>query len=124
MERIEGLATVSVGRGCGFAALGIGTFVLGLLHEPVLAFRAGGLLFLLVCFTLLLRAWHAQRRPYRSTELWVMLEPMERPQAAFAQQVISTALREAYLRFALHAAWLSFGMFSCSLLFGLSGGQR
>ena len=38
-----------------------------------------------------------------------MLEPMERPQAAFAQQVISTALREAYLRFALHAAWLSLG---------------
>ena len=53
-----------------------------------------------------------------------MLEPMERPQAAFAQQVISTALREAYLRFALHAAWLSLAMFSCSLLFGLSGAQR
>jgi hypothetical protein len=124
MQRIEGLATVSVGRGCGFAALGIATFVLGLLHEPDLAFRAGGLLFLLVCFTLLLRAWYARRRPYRSTELWIMLEPMERPQAAFAQQIISTALREAYLRFALHAAWLSLAMFSSSLLFGLSGAQR
>lgn len=124
MERIEGLATVSVGRGCGFAALGIATFVIGLAHEPDLAFRAGGLLFLLVCFTLLLRAWHARRRPYRSTELWVMLQPMERPQAAIAQQVISMALREAYLRFALHAAWLSVGMFSCSLLFGWTGVGR
>lgn len=124
MERIEGLAAISVGRGCGFAALGIGTFVLGLLHEPDLAFRAGGLLFLLVCFALLLRAWHARRRPYRSTELWIMLKPMERPQAAVAQQIISTALREAYLRFALHAAWLSFGMLSFSLVFGLTGGPH
>ena len=84
MQRIEDLATMSVGRGCGFAALGIATFVLGLAHEPGLAFRTGGLLFLLVCFTLLLRAWHARQRPYRSTELWLMLDPTERPQAAVA----------------------------------------
>jgi hypothetical protein len=104
IQRIEHLAHVSVARGCGFAAIAIFTFVVGLSGEMALALKAGGILSLLTAMVLVLKAALANRRPYKRTELWIMLDPSERPQPAVAQQIIGTVLREAYLYFALHAA--------------------
>lgn len=104
LDRIERLAHISVGRACGFAGIAIATVFVGMLGDLAIAMKSAGILGLLTCLVLLLKAWGALRRPYNHTELWVMLKPSERPQAAIAQQVIGTVLRETYLVYALHAA--------------------
>ena len=105
LDQIERQARLSVARGCGFAALAILTFFVGLSSEPGLAFKSAGVLALLTAAVLLIKARIAPRRPYKRTELWVMLKPDERPQEAIAQQVIGTVLRETYLFFALQASY-------------------
>lgn len=115
LERIEELAHLSVARGCGFAALAIVVFFVGLSSDPPVACKLSGILALLTCLVLLLKAQLAPRRPYKHTELWVMLMPQERPQAAIAQQIIGTVLREAYLVFALHAGLAAAGLLAVSL---------
>jgi hypothetical protein len=101
---IELLAETCVARGCGFAALAIVTFMVGLSWDLGLACQVGGLLTLLVCAVLIAKAWRALFRPVRKTELWQMLDRGDRLRPQVAQRVIGVALRHCYLRFALHAA--------------------
>ena len=121
LDRIEYLARLSVARACGFAALAILTFFVGLAAELTLALKTAGTLALITCLILLLKAQFARQRPYKHTELWVMLKPDERPAAAIAQQLIGTVLRETYLRFALHAAIMAAALFALALLYALLG---
>lgn len=107
LERIEYLAHLSVARACGFAALGILTFFIGMSADLVAAFKSSGYLSMMACAVLLLKAGFARRQSYRNTEVWTMLKPEERPSAGIAQQVISRVLCEAYLRFARQAAILT-----------------
>jgi hypothetical protein len=119
LQRIERLAQISVARGCGFAALGIVTFMVGLSGDMVSSLKAGGLLSLFVCLALLFKAWLFGQRSYKSTEVWLMLTPQERPAAAIAQPMIADALRDTCLRFALHAARVSTGLLAAAVLYAL-----
>lgn len=118
MHKIEELAHASVARGCGFAMLAIATFMIGLSAEFALALRAGGYSCLLMCLILMVMGWRAESVPYKRTELWLMLEPSERPQPASAQSIISTARREAFLEFALRSAWLAAALLVMAVLWG------
>ena len=104
MEKLEALAEFSVARGSGFALLAIFTTMIGLSPEPPLMLKSGAILCLMACMTLVLKAMTATSRSHRSTELWVLLKPDERPSEAIAQRVIGQVLRHAYLRFALYFA--------------------
>ena len=117
LQVIEHKALTSVGRACGFAAIGILTFVVGLSGEMVMAFKGGAFLALIACCVLLLKAWGADATPHKRTELWLMLQPSERPHPAIAQQIIATVLRETYLRFALHAAVFAVLMLASAILY-------
>jgi hypothetical protein len=121
LQKLEALAELSVARGCGFAALAIFTFMIGTVSDPALAFKSGGLMTLLACAVLLLKARNACTRPYKSTELWIMLAKDERPDAAIAQQVIGNVLRDVYLRFAQQAAVLAILMLSAAQILLLLG---
>ncbi len=121
IQKLEALAELSVARGCGFASLGIFTFMIGYVTEPATAFKVGGLLTLLACAVLLLKARGAGTRHYKSTELWVMLAKDERPDAAIAQQIIGSILREVYLRFAQQAAVLAVLLLATAALIRLAG---
>ncbi len=105
-QSIERLAVLSIARACGFAGLGIFTMMIGLSWQPSLAIQAGGIMLLLTCAVLLLKALNARTRPYKLTEVWILLPERERPAAVVAQHVIGEALRAVYLRFALHAGML------------------
>ncbi len=118
-ERIEDLAHLSVARGCGFAGLGVVTFMVGLADNMELSLRSGGLFTMILCLVLLLKAWKAHSKPYKSTELWLLIPKADRPSAAIAQDMISRCLREAYYYFALHSAVLAAGMLAVSVLIGL-----
>jgi hypothetical protein len=119
-DRIEGLAEISVARGCGFAGLAIGTFMVGLSWDMALASKVGGLLVLFVCVVLTVKAHRAVHRPVRNTELWMMLGS-DRPSPAVAQHLVGEALRGCYLRFALHAASLGIVLLVLSLGLQLVG---
>jgi hypothetical protein len=103
----------SVARGVGFGALAIALVVAGLSGYPQLALRSGAVLALLMWAILRLKALHAPRRPYKRTEVWLMLDPRPAWPAETAQRLIGEALRrtlERYARFALAAAvglWLA-----------------
>ena len=104
LEIVEKLAEFSVARACGFAMLAILVTIVGLVDEPAIALKTGAVLSLLTSMILLLKAALAESKPHRSTELWLLLKPNERPHEAVAQRVIALALREAFLRFALYFA--------------------
>lgn len=119
LQRIERVAQVSVARACGFGALAILTFMVGLSGDLAVSLKAGGILSLVMCFVLLLKAWYATARNYKQTEIWLMLAPQERPHSAIAQQVISTVLRETFLYFAMHAAFASILFLGGAMVYGL-----
>jgi len=121
MDHIETFARLSVIRGAGFGLLAIVCFMVGLAGMPALSFKAGGVLCLLACFILLLKAEFADRRSYKRTELWLMLDRDQRPPAAIAQQVIGSTLRACYREFALHYARGSAAMLAFSLVLPAHG---
>ncbi len=118
MSKVEQLAFTCIARGCGFAMLGIATSMIGLAGDLAISLRAGGFSCLLMSFVLMLMAWRAPVTPYKRTELWLLLEPTDRPSAAIAQTIISSARRDACLDFALKSALLAAGLLSLATLWG------
>jgi hypothetical protein len=116
MDAVERAAYRSVGRACAFGALAIFCFVVGLSFDPDLAARAGGLLTMIMTAILIMRATSAPTRPYKRTETWLMLEDSERPSAHIAQQVIGSALREAYFWYARSTALVTASLLVVALL--------
>lgn len=103
MEAIENAAVISVGRATGFAALAIVCIVMALSYEPVVAARAGCFLCLIVAAILFHYAMRAPSRPYRQTELWIILAKEDRPPKTIAQKLIGSALSRTYRKFAEYA---------------------
>jgi heme A synthase len=116
LSHIHYLARISVARACGFAMIGLATVVIGLSNRLEIAFAVGGCMCLIACLILALKAIYADQRSYNRTEVWLMLDPADRPRAEFAQQVISIARRDAFLNFAHYAAWLGAGQLTASLV--------
>ena len=116
MDAIRNAAFVSVGRACGFAGLAIFCLMFGLSFDFVLAARTGGGLCLTVTLILAVCALRARSRPYKRTELWVILPKEERPPASFAQRIIGEALRETYLRFARQSIVVAIALLALSVL--------
>jgi hypothetical protein len=99
IDRIRYCAELSVKRGCGFAALGIGTVMVGLSGTPLVAFKAGALLATLLAVALAVKASVASRVSYRRTELWILLDRRHGLPEQAAQRVLSDILQDAYLRY-------------------------
>jgi hypothetical protein len=104
MEHIRKIAWVSVARGCGFGALAIFTLMIGFVTTPALALDFGGIGFLLMAVILMIKAFRSDRLPHNHTEIWLMLEPEQRPPPDVASVVIMRTRREVILRFAYMSA--------------------
>ena len=115
MEAIENAAFISIGRACGFASLAILCIMLALSFEPFMAVRVGGALGTTLAFILAIFAAHAPTRPYKHTEVWLILPKEKRPPAPIAQCVVGQALRDAYLWFAERIAFMSIFLLAMSL---------
>jgi len=103
-SRVRELALLSISRGCGFAGLAIICFMVGLAGYPRIALESGAILMMAVAAVLIVKADLSVSRPYKHTELWILLPPAERPRAEFAQQIIGRTLHDIYRRFALSFA--------------------
>jgi hypothetical protein len=120
MQKVEELALISIGRGVGFAALGIGTLMLGLSADLLNCLKAGGILTLMTSLVLLMKGFRAPQKDYKRTEVWIMLSPAERPSATVAQGMIGEVLKRTYLTFAFHAALISGGLLVLATLLSLA----
>ena len=121
MEHMRRIAYETVLRACGFASLAIFCVMIGMSFMPRLAFQAGGILTTVMSFILIMKAFEARTKDYRRTEMWLYLEPNERPPAAYAQWASATVLRETYLTFALWTSAVAIVMWVLALGFGLAG---
>ena len=115
------IAYETVLRACGFGSLAIFCIMVGMSFMPRLAFQAGGFLTMLMALILMFKAYEARTKNYRHTEMWLYLEPNERPPEAYAQWASATVLRETYLTFALWTSAIAVAMWVVALLFGLAG---
>ncbi|WP_296576497.1 hypothetical protein [Phreatobacter sp.] len=114
-------AHISTARGCGFVALGIVTLMIGFVYQPSLSLRMGGTCFLIAALILVLKARRAPRRPFRDTEVWLLLDEQHRPNRAFAQTAIAHARAEAFYHFAHVAALLAVVLLGGAVVMGLFG---
>jgi hypothetical protein len=120
MGHMRRIAFETVLRACGFGSLAIFCIMIGLSFHPRLAFQAGGTLTLLMTLILILKAFEAQTKDYRRTEMWLYLSEEQRPPKAYAQWASSTVLRETYFLFARWTALVSIAMWILALLFSLA----
>ncbi len=100
LQRLRALAEISTARACGFAGLATFCLMVGLSGSPPAALKGGGYCVLLVVAVLLMLAQQAPQRPYKRTEIWLMLGEAERPPEAYAQALFARVRRETFLRFA------------------------
>ena len=119
MHQIEHAAKLSVGRAVGFGALAIATAVLGLIFDPPMAFKTGGALTLLMAAVLWLKFEHASSQPYRSTEVWLILDRRLGLPDEHAQRIVSAALRSVYSRYARASVAVAVGLWLLGLAFQL-----
>lgn len=104
MDQIRHLAIVSVARACAFALLAILSVMVGLSFDPLLAAKSGAILFSGMVAVLLAKAWRAPHKPYRRTEVWLMLDGRPGGSDRRAQQMIPAILRDVFMQFATIAA--------------------
>jgi len=121
VEQMRRIAYETVLRACGFASLAIFCIMVGMSFMPRHAFQAGGFLTTLMAGVLILKAFEARTKDYRSTEMWLYLEKDQRPPASYAQWASATVLRETYLTFALWTSTISIVMWVMALVFGIAG---
>ena len=106
-------------KGCAFAGLGIAVVMVGLSFEPAMAAKAGGALTTLLSLVLTWHALESARKPYRRTEVWLLLgKELDLPET-HAQRVIATELREAYIQFAKITGATGLALWAAGLLLGL-----
>ncbi len=100
MERIVRLrhaADLTIRRAIGFAYIAIGTTMAGMAFDGYLAVKTGAILSTVVAAVLGLKALRAPRRPYKHTELWIVVDKDHGLPEERAQDVIGHVLRERYL---------------------------
>jgi len=118
---IERAAERSIARGVGFGALAIAMVVAGLAGYPRLALRSGACLALLMWAILRVKALRAPRRPYRETEVWLILDRPPDWSGDVAQRLIGEALRAVLERYARYVLMVAVGLWLASVALSLLG---
>ena len=121
MEHLRRIAYEVVLRACGFGSLAIFCVMIGMSFDPLMSFKAGGFLTMVMACILILKAYEARTKPYRKTEMWLYLPKEQRPHQAYAQWVCATVLRETYLTFARWTAGISIVMWAIALFLTIIG---
>jgi hypothetical protein len=119
VDRIRTAAEISVGRAVAFGALAVGTVVLGLIFEPALALKTGSALTLLMVVVLLLKSEQARSRPYRRTEVWLILDRRLGLPEDRAQRMVGQVLHDTYDRYARRCLVVAVGLWLLGLAFQL-----
>lgn len=117
MEKIRQVANVCVGRAVLFGWLAIGLIMLSFSFNPVIAFRAGAVLALVMSSILLVKAFEAAGKNPKRTEVWLYLDDRSRPMNDAAEQAFRNTMRDVYGRFARGVFVIACVMFMLSIAF-------
>lgn len=123
LETARKLALFSVGRACLFGLLAIATVVLGLISWPALALKTGAILTGIGGAVLVYKASQARERPFKRTEVWILIRKEWPMDNGHAQPVISQALTETYWQFAEYAAALTLIQLAFAMALWWSGAR-
>ncbi len=121
MEKTRNIAFFCVGRAVFFGSLAICCVMLAFSFHPVMSFRAGAIMALMMTAILLWYAMTAPRRPPKRTEVWIYLDEKTRPMNDHARRVFSGVMREVYGLYARAAFKASVGFFVVSVALQLFG---
>ena len=97
MDRIFYYADLSIRRACGFGFIAIATAVVGLYWDAALMVKAAAIGVSLMVAILLYKALEAPKRPYKRTELWLLLNKTHDFPESRVQDVLGGVLRDRYL---------------------------
>src|SRR3990172_8293169 len=97
MDRIFYYADLSIRRACGFGYIAIATAVVGLYWDAALMVKAAAIGVSLMVAILLYKALEAPKRPYKRTELWLLLNKTHDFPESRVQTVLGGVLRDRYL---------------------------
>jgi len=122
MDMLTHAADRCIRRALGFAGLAIGTVMLSLSFDIVLALRSGGDMLALTALVLLIIAWRAGDTNPRDSETWALFRAMQPDATARiakpeAKRMLSTALRRRLL---WHAERVGLGALAIWALMGLT----
>ena len=117
MEKTRNIALFCVGRAVFFGSLAIGCVMLSFSFHPVMSFRAGAIMALMMTAILLWYAMTAAGRPPKRTEVWIYLDEKTRPMNDHARHAFGLLMREIYAIYARASfrAALGFFIFSVAL---------
>lgn len=100
MEKIRQVANACVGRAVMFGWLAIGLIMISFSFNPVMAFKSGAVLALVMSSILLVKAFGAARKHPKTTEVWVYLDDGSRPRNDAAREIFRDTMRQVYARYA------------------------
>jgi hypothetical protein len=115
-ETIERLTLISIARGVGFAALGVLCLMVGFASDFVNVLRSGGIGSLLITIVLYLKAQNTSLQNYKRTEVWIMLDPHERPPEDVAPRMVVEARRAVLLRWSERSACIAAALLGMAVL--------
>ena len=115
-ETIRRLADLSIRRGCGFVLLGTACLMVGLAHDFAASAKAAALVIAMAGLVMAGKGMNAMRRPYRDTELWLLLDPRPALGDPLMQRLLGQILTERYFWHARLAGLVVGGLL---LLWGL-----
>lgn len=117
MDRVRQVAFFCVGRAVMFGWLAIGCIMFSFAFNPVMAFRAGAVMALMMAAILLFKAFATAHQNPRRTEVWIYLDDKTRPVNDQAKAVFRNTLRDVYAQYAQGVFLLGCALFALSLLF-------
>jgi len=95
-DTIRRLADLSIRRGCGFVLLGTCCIMVGLAHDFAASIKSAAVVVGMAAVVMVGKGMNAQRRPYRDTELWLLLDPRPAPSDPLVQRKIGQVLTDRY----------------------------
>lgn len=105
LGRIRKAADESVARACGFAVLAVGSVMAALSFDALLAAKSGAILTSLMAAVLHVRGERAPTRPFKTTEVYAILDRNLGVPPVHAQLIVGNALQDSYRRHWTLALW-------------------
>ena len=85
------------------------TAMTGFIAEPVVGLRIGAALVAITACVLMIKAHNAPQRPYRQTELWLLMDRHSDLPEDRIQQILGGVLADTYGRYARYAIIIAIG---------------
>jgi len=121
----ERYAQFTLARDAGFFAVAAVTLMLAFSFEPALALDLGASVALVFAIVQVLRVSRLTEERFRHSEVWLALQPDERPAGEHGLRFALTTLQDQMLRFAKSAAGTAVLLYgsglTCSITVGFYG---